>query len=109
MFSFFLERSVPETDTGTVRPEFVHDHARRADAMARASLLLVESVIHGLIAKSLITVADAVEIIQVAVEVQDDEAQSEAGAASLSANRSLILLQAMQHSLSRDLVSSTGA
>lgn len=38
----------------------------------RAAILLVESLIHGLIARDVITVADAVEIVDVAAQVTTD-------------------------------------
>lgn len=38
----------------------------------RAAILLVESLIHGLIARDVITVADAVEMVDVAVQVSTD-------------------------------------
>lgn len=44
------------------------------DAHGQAALLLVESLIHGLLARRLITVADAVEIVDVAAEVKVDVA-----------------------------------
>lgn len=36
------------------------------DAHGQAEMLLVESLIHGLIARSVISVADAVEIVEIA-------------------------------------------
>lgn len=44
----------------------------RPDAHGQAALLLVESLVHGLIARRVITVADAVEIVDVAAEVTAD-------------------------------------
>ena len=40
------------------------------DEHGQAALLLVESLIHGLVARSLISVQDAVEIVDVAVEIR---------------------------------------
>ena len=46
-------------------------------AHGRAALLLVESLIHGLANRSVITVAEAIEIIEVAAEVEDELARAE--------------------------------
>lgn len=45
-----------------------------ADGHGKAALLLVESLIHGLIANSVLTVADAIEIIDTAADVERDSA-----------------------------------
>lgn len=50
---------------GTGVPLSAHD----ADAHGQAALLLVESLVHGLIARSVISVTEAVEIVDVAAEV----------------------------------------
>lgn len=42
------------------------------DAHGQAALLLVESLIHGLIARSALTVEEAIEIIEIAAEVKRD-------------------------------------
>lgn len=42
------------------------------DAHGQAALLLVESLIHGLIARSALSVKDAIEIVQIAAEVKQD-------------------------------------
>lgn len=49
----------------------------------RAALLLVESLIHGLTSRAVLTVAEAIEIIDVAAEVEDEHrvASAEAGLA----------------------------
>lgn len=74
---------------------------RQPDAHGQTAMLLVESLIHGLIARSLISVADAVEIVETAREVQID-AGTEAD--SLAATRrSISLLQAISSSLRGDL------
>ena len=71
------------------------------DAQGQAAMLLVESLIHGLIARSVITVADAVEIINVAVEVRT-EVGTELGDTPATLARSLAMLSALGDSLSRD-------
>lgn len=73
-----------------------------ADENGRAALLLVESLIHGLIAKSALTIADAVEIIDEAALVSRQIAEE----ATVGPPRVLVsatLLEAMSRSLSRDL------
>ena len=52
-----------------------NDNALPADGLANrehgaAALLLVESLIHGLVARSGLSVTDAVDIVQVAIDVQ---------------------------------------
>ena len=46
------------------------------DGHGSAALLLVESLIHGLIARSVLTVDAAIEIIEVAADVEREEASS---------------------------------
>jgi hypothetical protein len=73
-----------------------------ADAHGQAALLLVESLIHGLIARSMISVSEAVEIVEVAVEVNAelalDRSDEEEGL-----DHSLQLLGAISESLRRDI------
>lgn len=42
------------------------------DGHGRAALLLIESLIHGLIAKSVLTTAEAIEIIEIAADVEGE-------------------------------------
>lgn len=42
------------------------------DARGQAAIILVESLVHGLIERSVITINDAVDIMESALEVQDD-------------------------------------
>lgn len=72
------------------------------DAHGQAAMLLVESLIHGLIAKSVISVADAVEIVGTAAAVQEDMV-AECEDAPSAMERSLTLLGAIHTSLSHDL------
>lgn len=51
---------------------YVAGAAPENNAHGRAAILLVESLIHGLIARDVITVADAVEIVDVAAQVTTD-------------------------------------
>ena len=72
------------------------------DAHGQAAILLVESLIHGLIARDVITVADAVEIVDIASEVRADTAD-DGGESPAEQRKSLDLLQAISASLGRDL------
>lgn len=75
--------------------------AKVAEPHGQAALLLAESLLHGLIASSSLTVEQAVEIVQIAVEVKQDMAD---GAADTAADRrSLHLLNAISASLRNDL------
>ena len=80
------------TDAGTDRP----------DAHGQAAMLLVESLIHGLIARDVITVADAVEIVEIATDVRADTA-ADRGESPADQRKSLGLLQTISVSLSRDV------
>lgn len=75
---------------------------REPDAYGQAAMLLVESLIHGLIARSVITVADAVEIVDVAAEVTDEIAD-DLGDSPGASRRSLSLLRSISDSLKFDL------
>lgn len=72
------------------------------DAHGQAAMLLVESLIHGLIARSVITVAEAVEIVGIAAEVKEDIAVS-LGDSPATMRKSLTLLQAITDSLESDI------
>ncbi|MFN3538379.1 MAG: hypothetical protein ACK4Y4_13125 [Brevundimonas sp.] len=72
------------------------------DAHGHAALLLVESLIHGLIARKVITVRDAVECVEVAAEAET-EIQAERHAAPASQRQSAAILGAIGASLSYDL------
>ena len=72
------------------------------DPHGQAALLLVESLIHGLIASATLTVEEAVEIIEVAVEVKADIA-ADMGESRSTLEKSLTLLKAISSSLVRDI------
>lgn len=76
-------------------------HARH-EAAGEAALLLVESLIHGLIGKSLLSVADAVEVINVAAEIRT-ELGGDRGESQQTTERSVALLTAMSRSLVPDI------
>lgn len=65
----------------------------------RAALLLAESLVHGLIARSVISVADAVEILDTASEVEADQLVDSASEKQSALTR----LAAIRISLARDL------
>ena len=73
-----------------------------SDAHGQAAMLLVESLIHGLIANAVISVADAVEIVGTAADVQEDIA-ADCEDATVSMRKSLTILDAIRTSLSNDL------
>lgn len=74
---------------------------KQSDAQGQAALVLVESLLHGLIEKSIINVAAAVEIVDAAVEVNRDASTELAHPQSLE--RSITLLEAISYSLKHDL------
>lgn len=75
--------------------------ANRPEPYGQAALLLVESLIHGLIARSSLTVEQAVEIVQIAAEVRQDTA-AEVGDTPAT-RRSIDLLNSISTSLRHDL------
>ena len=72
------------------------------DENGQAAILLVESLIHGLIEKSVLSVTDAIEIIDAAANVSRDLAV-DAPNGPVNVRTSSTLLDAMSRSLSRDL------
>jgi hypothetical protein len=72
------------------------------DAYGQAALLLVESLLHGLVARSVISLADAVEIVGIAADVKEEIAL-ELGDDAKTRQRSLVLLESIRASLSNDL------
>ncbi len=71
------------------------------DAYGQAALLLVESVLHGLIEKSVYSVAKAVELVDIAAEVKQDIG-ADLGDSPPTLKRSLALLAAISNSLQND-------
>lgn len=72
------------------------------DAHGQAAMLLVESLIHSLVARSVISVTDAVEIVETAAEVELEFA-AEHGDAPAAMQKSLAMLKAISTSLKTDL------
>lgn len=86
------DNAVPHIDTGQGSPD-PHGHA---------AMLLVESLIHGLIARSVLSVADAVEIIDIAADVKEDIGAS-LGDSPQALRKLLAILGAISASLRPDL------
>jgi hypothetical protein len=76
-------------------------HLREPDPHGQAAMLLLESLIHGLIARSVITVENAIEIVDVAAEVKKEVAE-ELGDSPATMEASLAFLGAIRASLSND-------
>ncbi len=77
-------------------------HLRGPDAHGQAAMLLVESLLHGLVARSVISIADAVEIVAVAAEVKKEVA-ADMGDSPATMKKSLSILGAIRASLALDL------
>lgn len=97
-----MEPDVTDRITNDNQPARGRDDTHAPDPTGQAALLLVESLIHALISRSVITVADAVEIIEVATEVTRDTGP-ELGDTGATLERSLALLGTIHASLSHDL------
>ena len=74
---------------------------REPDAHGQAALLLVESLIHDLVARAVISVGEAIEIVEVAAEVKLEVA-AELGDSPATMRRSLALLESIALSLKGD-------
>ncbi|APH72844.1 hypothetical protein [Aquibium oceanicum] len=72
------------------------------DAHGQAALLLVESLIHMLVARTVISVEEAIEVVETAAEVKAEVAES-LGDSPDRLRHSLTLLRKISHSLSQDL------
>lgn len=75
---------------------------RGPDPHGQAAMLLVESLMHGLVARSVISVADAVEIVGIAAEVKEAVA-ADLGDSRATMVESLAILDGIQASLANDL------
>ncbi len=76
---------------------------RGPDAHGQAAMLLVESLLHGLIERSVISVAEAVEIVDTAAEVKQEVAGA-LGDSPATMRKSLALLEAISTSLRPDII-----
>jgi hypothetical protein len=79
-----------------------NDSSKVSDAYGQAALLLVESLLHALIARAVINVEDAVEIVETAAEVQS-EIDAELGDRPAMIGKSLAILGAISTSLRQDI------
>lgn len=72
------------------------------DPHGQAALILVESLIHGLVERSVLTTTDAIDVIEAATDVQADVAEAADGAgAKMWQSHSLLAM--MAKSLEHDL------
>lgn len=71
------------------------------DAHGQAAMLLVESLIHNLIERSVLNVAQAIEIVSIAMDVKTEIA-ADLGDDDDSRDRSLALLSSIRGSLRTD-------
>lgn len=80
-------------------------YARHAapDAHGRAAILLVESLIHGLIAQSVIRVEDAIEVVTIAIDAGMEIAADQGGHPDAE-HGSIVILEAIRQSLSNDVL-----
>ena len=76
--------------------------APEPDAHGQAAMLLVESLVHGLVGRSVISVADAVEIVEIAAEVKAEIA-ADLPESPETMRRSLDMLAAIRDSLRLDV------
>lgn len=95
------ERTMKKTNDNNGRIEG-GQHPHVEEPHGEAALLLSESLLHGLIASSLLTVRQAVDIVDTAVEVRQELA-GDHGTHSAGAVRSIAMLSAIRSSLERDL------
>ena len=72
------------------------------DAHGQAAMLLSESILHGLIARSVITIPDAIEIVETAEDVRAEIA-ADLEDTLPTTHKSLSLLRAIRLSLSLDV------
>jgi hypothetical protein len=73
------------------------------DPYGQAALLLVESLIHGLVDRSVLTLAEAVDVVTVALDVKDEIA-ADLGDSPETKDKSMELLDSIRASLSNDLM-----
>ena len=72
------------------------------DPHGRAALLLVESLLHALIERSALKVEDALDIITVAIDA-NEELAADRGACEYPKDQTTVVLSAILHSLSHDV------
>ena len=72
------------------------------DPHGQAALLLVESLVHELVARSVVTLSGAIEVVQTAIDVSLEMATELQDDQAGAAGRSALLLQAISRSLGAD-------
>jgi hypothetical protein len=92
-----MTKSTNDNDTAHVEALF-----RGPDAHGQAAMLLVESLIHALIARSVISVGEAIEIVDVAADVKREIA-ADLGDSPATMSKSLSLLASISASLKQDV------
>jgi hypothetical protein len=92
------EATLNDNDAGLAQARFPEP-----DAHGQAALLLTESLLHSLIARDVITLKDAIEVVEVAEEVQEVIAEDFSDPPA-TMERSLALLASIRLSLRNDLI-----
>ena len=80
----------------------IEARGREPDAHGQAAMLLVESLIHGLVSRSVISVEEAIEIVEIAAEVKAEIA-IDLGDSPEALHRSLTMLESISSSLRQDV------
>lgn len=80
---------------------------QQTDPHGQAALLLVESLIHVLRERSILSLADAIDLVETAASVQADVTAQADGAAPIM-RRSLLLLESIADSLRREAEAVSG-
>lgn len=93
-----MSEESPNDNSGLSTPTLLVE----PDAHGQAAMLLSESILHGLIARSIITVPEAIEIVEVAAEVKQEIAE-DLGDSKATMRKSLALLSAIRSSLANDV------
>ncbi len=96
-----MKARMPHESNDNESPPATALHAE-PDAHGQAALLLVESLIHELVAQSALTPATAVDVIETATNVSREIAEDR-GASAETLRTSQSLLSAISQSLSRDI------
>lgn len=83
-------------------PEQPDPRSKGPDPHGQAAMILVESLIHGLISRSVIQVADAIDVVTMAIDVKMEIA-ADLGVNQDTVDRSIGLLSAIRESLGVDI------
>ncbi|WP_420383613.1 hypothetical protein [Novosphingobium sp.] len=85
-----------DNDTSPARPGDI------PDGHGEAAILLVESLIHALVARFILTAQDAIDLVTVAFDVKSETGANEDGAPD-PADKALLLLSSIRQSLRVDI------